>query len=65
VLSGGATVVVTVGGANRRNPFTARDNGDGTYTGSYVPFVLGTDTIGITLNGIAISGSPYTSVVTF
>src|SRR5690606_8314682 len=44
--------------------FTAiTDNGDGTYTVSYTPTVAGSDEIAITLDGVAISGSPYTSSV--
>jgi hypothetical protein len=65
VGSGGSTVLVTVSGSNRRNPITATDNGDGTYTASYTPFGLGTDTITITLDGSPIAGSPFTSSVGF
>lgn len=63
VVIGGATVIVMITGANRRNPITATDKGDGTYTASYIPIGLGTDTIAITLNGAAIAGSPFTSTV--
>jgi hypothetical protein len=58
-------VVVTVSGANRRNPITATDNGDGTYTAAYTPLGLGNDTVAITLNGTPIAGSPYISAVGF
>jgi hypothetical protein len=63
LVSGGANVVVTVTGANQRTPIIATDNGNGTYTAAYLPLVIGQDTIQITLNGTAISGSPYTSTV--
>lgn len=65
LTGGGATVVMTVSGSNTRGPITANDNGDGTYTASYSPFFLGSDTIAITLNGTAIAGSPFTSAVGF
>ena len=65
LVSGGSVVVMTVSGANPRNPITAADNGNGTYTLSYTPFGIGTDTITITLNGTSIGGSPYTSSVGF
>jgi hypothetical protein len=61
--SGGATVVVTVSGANAVGPITATDVGDGTYTASYVPTVVGTDHVAITMDGTPISGSPFTSTV--
>jgi adhesin/invasin len=54
--------VVTVSGANHSTP-SLTDKGDGTYTASYLPFFKGTDQIDITLNGVAIQGSPFTSTV--
>jgi len=59
---GGCTVVVSVTGANTATP-TVTDVGDGTYTCSYTPTSGGTDSVAITLDGTAISGSPYTSEV--
>lgn len=61
--TGGDTVVVTVSGANSATP-TVTDNSDGTYSTSYTPTNGGADSVAITLNGDAISGSPYTSNVT-
>ncbi len=61
--SGGATVTVTVSGANAAGPVTATDAGNGTYTASYLPIAAGTDRIAITMNGTPISGSPFTSTV--
>ena len=60
--TGGATVVVTVSGANSATP-SVTDNGNGTYSASYTPATAGSDQVAITLNGLAISGSPYTSTV--
>lgn len=57
--TGGDTVVVSVTGANTATP-AVTDNEDGTYSASYTPATAGTDSIAITLNGTAISGSPYT-----
>ena len=63
VTSGGATVVVTVSGANAAGPITAAGAGDGTYTASYTPTSAGTDQVAITMNGTPVSGSPFTSAV--
>ncbi len=62
LAAGGETVVVSVTGANTATP-GVMDNGDGTYTASYTPVAVGADAVAITLNGAAISGSPYTSTV--
>jgi adhesin/invasin len=62
LTTGGATVVVTVSGANSASP-TVTDNANGTYSASYTPSAAGTDQVAITLSGTAISGSPYTSTV--
>jgi adhesin/invasin len=59
VLIGGATVELTVSGANTLGPLTATDNGDGTYTVSYTPVNAGPDQLDITLEGAPISGSPF------
>lgn len=63
LASGGAVVVVGVAGANVALPVVT-DNADGTYTAAYTPANAGNDAVAITLNGLAISGSPYVSVVT-
>lgn len=62
MTSGGGTVVVSVTGANTATPVVT-DEGDGTYTASYTPTKRGSDSVAITLNGEAISGSPYASLV--
>ncbi|MDZ7771338.1 MAG: filamin/ABP280 repeat domain-containing protein [Balneolaceae bacterium] len=62
--SGGA-LALSVAGANAGASFGAPvDNGDGTYAASYTPTVAGTDEIAITLGGVAIPGSPFSSTVT-
>jgi hypothetical protein len=61
--SGGATVVVTVSGANKAGALTVTDRSDGTYTAGYTPTSAGTDQVAITMNGTPISGSPFTSTV--
>ncbi len=63
VTSGGATVAVSVAGANPGS-LTVTDPNDGTYTASYTPTVAGGDNLTITLNGGGISGSPYAHTVT-
>lgn len=62
MAEGGDTVVVSVTGANTASP-TVTDNGDGTYSASYTPANAGADSLAITINGQAISGSPFTSTV--
>ncbi|HWP37994.1 MAG TPA: invasin domain 3-containing protein, partial [Gemmatimonadales bacterium] len=62
LTSGGATVTVVITGANVQSP-AVTDNGNGTYTAVYTPVAAGTDNVAITLNGTAISGSPFTSTV--
>lgn len=57
-------VQVSVSGANTVASFAATDaDGDGTYDAAYTPTVAGTDFVAITLDGIPIAGSPYTSEV--
>jgi len=60
---GGETVEVTVSGANNPGSLNVTDEGDGTYTAGYTPSNAGIDNVAITMNGVAISGSPYTSFV--
>jgi hypothetical protein len=62
LTSGGSDVEVTVTGANSANA-TVTDNGNGTYSATYLPVLPGADTITITLDGGQISGSPFTSNV--
>jgi adhesin/invasin len=62
VTTGGATVGVTVTGANTATA-TVTDNANGTYTAKYTPKKVGTDNVTVTVNGTATSGSPYPSVI--
>ena len=57
-----ALLSVTVSGFNSATP-TVVSAGSGTYTATYTPTLPGADLIAITLNGGAIAGSPYASVV--
>jgi hypothetical protein len=63
LTSGGATVVVTVSGANNAGALDVTDQDNGTYTASYSPVAAGTDYIAITVDGTPIGGSPFTSTV--
>ncbi|MFB2119968.1 filamin/ABP280 repeat domain-containing protein [Parapedobacter sp. 2B3] len=61
-VSGDLSILVT--GTNAGATVSAvTDNSDGTYTVTYTPTKSGDDDIAITLGGIAISGSPYSSAV--
>ncbi|HYC31073.1 MAG TPA: filamin/ABP280 repeat domain-containing protein, partial [Gemmatimonadales bacterium] len=63
LAEGGLTVVVEATGANATGALTATDNGDGTYTVSYLPRQAGTDTVAITIEDQPISGSPFTITI--
>jgi adhesin/invasin len=63
MTTGGDAVTVTVTGDNAAGSLSVTDIGNGTYTASYTPQTTGTDQVAITLNGVPISGSPYTSTV--
>ncbi|MBK9690146.1 MAG: hypothetical protein IPO73_00345 [Gemmatimonadetes bacterium] len=62
LAAGGANVQVTITGANP-GAAAVTDLGDGTYLAGYVPAASGTDLVSITLNGVQIGGSPYTSSI--
>ena len=64
VTSGGSAVTVVVTGTNAGASVTIQDNGDGTYTATYTPAAMGSDTIDIQINGTGISGNTFTSTVT-
>ncbi|HSE43963.1 MAG TPA: Ig-like domain-containing protein [Gemmatimonadales bacterium] len=53
---------ILVSGTNSATP-TVLDNGDGTYSASYLPISKGNDRIDITFDGNPINGSPYFSDV--
>jgi hypothetical protein len=55
-------ITILVTGTNSATP-TVHDNGDGTYSASYLPISKGTDRIDIKFDGTQISGSPYFSDV--
>jgi hypothetical protein len=61
--SGGDVIAVTVSGTNNVGSVAVTDNGNGTYTSSYTPQLVGVDQVAITLGGAAINGSPYASTV--
>lgn len=63
VTTGGAAVLITVTGANTLGPDPAVDQGNGTYSYFYITTFTGTDMVVITLGGVGISGSPYTSQI--
>jgi hypothetical protein len=65
LTAGGAAITATMapGSANSWTSPSVADNGDGTYTLTYLAFFTGTDTISIFLDGVPIKGSPFTSEV--
>jgi hypothetical protein len=44
---------------------SVQDNGDGSYRAVWTPFTSGTFKVDISLNGAAISNSPYTTSIRF
>jgi Bacterial Ig-like domain (group 1)/Filamin/ABP280 repeat len=54
---------VRVSGANNTGRLDAQDGGDGNYQVSYTPTVAGSDLVQILVDGAALPGSPFTSVV--
>ncbi|MEZ4415583.1 MAG: filamin/ABP280 repeat domain-containing protein [Gemmatimonadota bacterium] len=61
--TGGGTVAGVVSGANAGAPVSVVNHKDGTYSLSYTPAQPGSDQIEITIDGNAVSGSPFTSSV--
>lgn len=61
--SGGDAVVVLVSGANNAGTLAVTDHADGTYSASYTPQATGVDQVDISLDGVPIRESPYTSTV--
>jgi hypothetical protein len=64
-MTGAASgLAVIIGGTNAgATPGAITDNNNGTYSVAYTPSTAGVDTLSITLDGAAISGSPYSSTV--
>lgn len=52
--------VIKVTGSNTVTP-AIKDEGDGTYTATYLVLLPGGDSVAITLDGVPIKGSPYPS----
>ncbi|WP_158277980.1 putative Ig domain-containing protein [Caulobacter endophyticus] len=65
VVTGAASgLAATIGGTNAGATVSAiTDNGNGTYSFTYTPASAGVDSVAITLDSTAISGSPYSSTV--
>ena len=62
VEGGGDQVRVTVEGANQGTA-AVTDRGDGSYSASYTPVIVGTDQIAVEVNGTDLRGSPFSSEV--
>jgi len=65
VVTGAASgLAATIGGTNTGATVSAiTDNGNGAYSFTYTPASAGVDSVAITLDSTAISGSPYSSTV--
>lgn len=62
--AGGSDPSVVIQGANAGAAVTLTDIGGGTWTATYTPTAAGTDSVGITIDGAHVQGSPFTSQVT-
>ncbi|HEX7336414.1 MAG TPA: filamin/ABP280 repeat domain-containing protein [Gemmatimonadales bacterium] len=56
-------IAISVTGANPAASLTVTDRGNGSYTASYTPTIAGTDVVDVRVNGEAVPGSPFASVV--
>ncbi len=54
-------ITVSVTGANNVGRLNVADNGDGTYSASYLALFKGNDDVVVTLYGVAVAGSPFQS----
>jgi hypothetical protein len=61
----GATgeIAISIAGANPASDLAVTDQGDGAYSASYIPTLTGTDQVDVRVNGEAVPGSPFTSVI--
>jgi hypothetical protein len=57
-------LAISITGANSANPSAEETTDPGVYTATYTPVTAGTDNVSITLGGLNIDGSPFTSEVT-
>jgi filamin/ABP280 repeat protein len=56
-------VAISIVGANPTSGLRVTDEGDGSYSTSYTPIVSGTDQVSVAVNGTAVSGSPFASMI--
>jgi filamin/ABP280 repeat protein/Big-like domain-containing protein len=63
VSGAGGRLSIEVAGANSAGDLPVNENGNGSYSASYVPIHTGSDLVGVRVNGEAVQGSPFTSTV--
>ena len=56
-------IAISIAGANPGAGLSVTDQGDGSYSASYVPTVAGVDNVDVRVNGAAVPGSPFASTV--
>jgi filamin/ABP280 repeat protein len=57
------SIAISIGGANPATGLAVTDQGSGAYSASYTPTLTGTDQVDVRVNGGAVTGSPFTSVI--
>lgn len=56
-------IAITIAGPNPASGLDVTDRGDGSYSASYTPIHTGTDQVDVRVNGEAVPGNPFASVV--
>ena len=62
-VQAGDDLIITIGGSNAGIFAGVSNTSTGNYSATYTPMHFGNDTVSITLGGIHIPGSPFTSLV--
>jgi hypothetical protein len=56
-------IAISVTGSNQVSGLEVTDRGGGSYSASYTPILSGTDQVDVRVNGDAVAGSPFATVV--
>ncbi len=56
-------IAISIAGANPASGLQVTDRDDGSYSAAYTPMLSGTDQVDVRVNGEAVLGSPFASVI--
>jgi hypothetical protein len=63
-ITGGSSLLsISVAGANQASSLAVTELDNGSYTASYTPIIAGTDHVAVQVNGAAVPGSPFLSLI--